>query len=506
MSKIILAGAFSLLALTGALAQARDADTRMTKPAQPAEQQQADLRLYRQQLLSAHALAQSGGAKAARAALDAVLADPRFATLPADEQRRTLSLGALAALESDQLAQARDLYRRATAMNSDDLDDWYRLAQLELQLGELDRGSSALATFVARWPELLPNISVDLVPRLVYGSEPASGERLALMQALFDANWKDEAADGAIWYELAVAQIVRGQTDAVRKTFKRIDAPTSLIRVRADKRFDALVSPEAWSFDVELAARRQLEALQRQVAAQPDRLDPRVQMSYAMLTLGMHQEVIELADETVATIAAAPLDQVPFVDLDEQVWLMNNRTNALRRLGRTDEALAELVRASQLDENGHINVSQALNLGHFYCDLDRPADALAAIASVGEMSGYGRMVRTGVELCAAVRNNDRAATERALDYLRAHGGDGELVLLHALLDAGHIDEAAGFFVSLLDDPYGRGEALEWAQELRESDPLPGQRRYRDNRKALLARRDVLDAVDRVGRIGHYDLY
>jgi predicted Zn-dependent protease len=415
-------------------------------------------------------------------------------------------LGALAALASDQLAQARDLYRRATAMNSEDPDDWYRLAQLELQLGELDRASSALAAFAAQWPELLPNISVDLVPHLVYVSEPASEDRLALMQALFDANWKDEAADGAIWYELAVAQLVRGQTDAVRQALKRIDAPTSLIRVRADKRFDALVSPHAWSFDVELAARRKLEALQRQVAAQPDRLDPRVQMSYAMLSLGMHQEVIALADETVATIAAAPLDQVPFVDLDEQVWLMNNRTNALRRLGRTDEALAELIRASQLDENGHINVSQALNLGHFYCDLDRPADALAAIASVGEMSGYGRMVRTGVELCAAVRNKDRAGTERALAYLHAHSKDAELVMLCGLLDADRIDEAASFFVSLLDDPYGRGQILEWAQELRESNPLPGERRYRDNRKALLARRDVLDAVDRVGRIGKYDLY
>src|SRR5688500_4340473 len=251
MSKIILVGAFSLLAATGALAQARDADTRTTNPAQPLGRHQADLRLYRQQLLSAHALAQSEGAKAAREALDAVLADPRFATLPADEQRRTLSLGALAALESDQVTQARDLYRRATAMNSDDLDDWYRLAQLELQLGELDRASSALATFAAQWPELLPNISVDLVPHLVYVSEPASEDRLALMQALFDANWKDEAADGAIWYELAVAQLVRGQADAVRQTLKRIDAPTSLIRVRADKRFDALVSPDAWSFDVE---------------------------------------------------------------------------------------------------------------------------------------------------------------------------------------------------------------------------------------------------------------
>jgi len=506
MSKIILAGAFSLLAATGALAQARDADTQTTNPAQHLEHHQADLRLYRQQLLSAHALAQSEGAKAARKALDTVLADPRFETLTVDEQRRTLSLGALAALEADQPAQARDLYRRATTMNSDDPDDWYRLAQLELQLGEFDRASSALATFAARWPELLPNISLRLVPSLVYGSKPASEERLALMQALFDANWKDEAIDGAIWYELAVALIVRGQADAVRKTLKRIDTPRSLIRVRADKRFDALVSPEAWSFDVELAARRQLEALQRQAASQPDRLDPRVQMSYAMLTLGMHQEVIALADETVATIAAAPLDQVPFVDLDQQVWLMNNRTNALRRLGRTDEALAELVRASQLGENGQINVSQALNLGHFYCDLDRPADALAAIASVGEMSGYGRMVRTGVELCAAVRNKDRAVTERALDYLRAHRADGELVVLDALLDAGRIDEAAGFFVSLLDDPYGRGEALEWAQDLRERDPLPGEQRYRVNRKTLLARRDVLDAIERVGRVDHYNLY
>jgi hypothetical protein len=185
---------------------------------------------------------------------------------------------------------------------------------------------------------------------------------------------------------------------------------------------------------------------------------------------------------------------------------MNNRAIGLRRLGRIEEAVAEIERASHLEEVGTTNVSQVLNLAAFYCDLGRPNDARRTIERVGPMSGYGRMVLGSVEHCAALQTGDRQAARRALDYLLSHRSDSEALLLAAFVHEGRLDDAARILIGQLDDPKSRGDALDFVQEFREGPELIGSRSLNANHDALMARNDVKAAIESVGRVGMHDVF
>lgn len=461
---------------------------------------------YRQQLASAYALAESANAFEAFRALSKAIANHNFASLTSEERIKTLSAAGWSAARSDKPVQARDFYREATRLGSGDPDDWYRLARLELRLGAFDRAADSVTHFAEHWPELLPNTAPDMIPQIVRQSESASDARFNLMQALFDANWQLGSVDSAIWYELAIAQIQRGSVDGARQVIRRIDDPESLVRMRSDKRFDEFIDGTAWSSNVVLTAHRQIDEFREWMEAEPEKLEPKVHLSYALLELGLHEDVISLSDTVISTIRDAPLDKTPFADIDQQVWLMNYRAIALRRLGRIDEALQEMEQASRLDEEGQTNVSQALNLGTFYCSLKRPEDAIKAVSYVGELSGYGRLIRLQVQLCSALQQDNQTLADQALCALETNREYGEVLVIEAYLRAGRMDDAAKNFIELLDRPYERGDALQWAQGYIRPTPLPGDADVRMNRDLLLARDDVGDAISRVGRIAYYDYY
>ncbi len=465
-------------------------------------------RFFRQRLASAHAMAREENYRNADQAFAEVFADPMFALLSDSEQRTALSTAGWMAVKLDKTERARDLYRLATSYADSDPDDWYRLSYLEYDLDRVEEAATAFTEVIERWPQLLPNVDESHIHRLRNSLDFDSPVRLKLLQALFDANWKTTGGgDSAAWYSLAVARAERGDMDGVRAAVRRIDDPLDLVRLRSDMRFDAAIDADASAFDPLLAAQRRVEELHQQTGLQPDNLELRMQLTYALLTVGMHEEAVALADRSLAAVAEAPVDAPAFKDIEEQVWVMNNRAMALRRLGRDDEALAEMVRASQLTEDGGVNVSQALNLGTLYCSLDRPVDALQAIDKAGDaISGFGRMVENNVRLCAARQSGRTRDARRALAYLRDHRDDGQAVYLEALLRAGELDEAAGQVMRQLASPEDRGGMLEWLQGYLLPEPLPGDVDARAAREALLAREDVQAAVAKVGRIGRYAIY
>lgn len=467
-----------------------------------------DARLYRQQLAAAHAWYQAGDFDRAGPAFARALDDPRFATLDAAERHALLSAAAWSRAQHRELESARDLYLRATSLVGTDPDDWYRLALVELDMGHHDAAAVAFTRLVEGWPELLVNLDPLALQSMLYGTEPDSPARLGMMQALFDANWRSAGGmESNVWYQLALRRVIRGERDLARAPIRRVTDPWSILHLRVDKRFDGLVDRDAWSFDVGLAAKRWVERLRQDSASTPDRLEPRVQLSYAMLTAGMHDELLALVDDTLAAITGAAPGKQPFVDLEQQAWLMNNRAIALRRLGRHDEALAELERASHLTEHGEPNVSQALNLGQFRCQLGRPEQALQAIAHAGDdISGYGKMVEASVRHCAALQLGDGAGAREALDYLEAHRDDGQIIYMEGLLNETRLDAAAEVLLELLDLPDERAGALALVQEYDADVPFPFNRKRDANLKALIARPEVRAAIDRVGRIEHQPIH
>ena len=476
----------------------------------PAWAQGPEGTFYRQRVLEAWTAAQADSHARADSLFEDVIADARFGQLPEDERRRLLSAAAWSAARNARLSTAAAWYARVAELGSDDPDDWYRMGLVALDQEDRDAAARAMTVLIGRWPELLPNLSPDLLYPLAQVGDTSTAERVAFQQALFDANWKGGSAGSpsGVWFQLARTRLRQGDVDRARIVARRITDPETLILLRADRRFDALLDPSSWRANVTHANSREIERMRLLVTAYPDQLEPIVSLGHQLLLGGRHAEAIDLSDATLARMASAPLDAPAFTDPERQVWLMNHKSLALRRTGHIEEAVAELRRASRLGEDGLPNVSQALNLGSLECARGRPEAALAAAASAGEegMSPYGRAVRASIRHCAALQLGDRPAAAAALDELSGLVNDAPIRYLEALLRDGQPDSAAALMRDLLLSDEQRSQALEWAQDCRLPEALPVQVQERAQKQAFLARPDILAAINAVGRIESYDLY
>lgn len=445
----------------------------------------------------------------ARRLLGNVRADARFDDQPQDFRHAVLVLAGYVEMREDQGESARSLLSAAAQLQDTDPDVWYWLSWVEADLGQHDDAARSLARLFRKWPDLGDNLQDDHLWRLVREADASSDARTELLQAIFDSGWKREALGGIshLHYELALVRARQGDVAALRRIVPTVTWPTDIVRMRSDRRFDGAVDGDNPAFDPEAAAGRLVTALQAQVRRHPGRLDIVVELQTALIVAGRFQEVITLAEDVQSAIAAAPADKPAYTDLDQLPWISNRHATALEGLGRVDESLARLEAASQLEENGVPNVSQALNLAHLYASLDRPDDALAAAARAGaDMSDFGHMVKASTQQRAYLLKGDTEAAAKALAYLREHRSVSEPIYLEALVEAGDLDAAAAVVAALLSSQDERAEMLFKLQEFKQLPPLPGYARTEANWKALAARADVQAAVARVGRIVRVPLY
>ena len=440
-----------------------------------------------------------GEADAARGVLDEVVMDPVFEVLQPAHRRELLSMNAVLAWDDGDTARAAELMRAATVADGNDPDDWYRLAILDLQLGYRSRASQQMVAFVKRWPSLVNNLDRMLLTDLLVLGEPLEEDRVALMEALFDAGWNDNGRGvDDIWRELALLHLARDNPDRAAEVIAGIGDPLAIVKIRSDLRFDPLHDAVEQLPSSEAAAAAEVERLRALRAEQPTRIDLAADLGTALLVAGREAEALAESDAVLAAIASAE-DPSGFLAYDERIWVLNNKAIALRRAGRFDEAAAQLEHAGQLTENGGDNVSQRLNLGSFLCEVGRPADALRVIEPVSDMSGYGLMVQTAVRHCAALQLDDAAGAARALAYLYDQRADSREIVVAELLRAGDIERAATELIRSLEDPATRAQALESVQQFRTPVPLPANVEMEAHRATLLARADVKAAIARVGR-------
>ncbi|MGH8028401.1 MAG: hypothetical protein ACREO3_00555, partial [Arenimonas sp.] len=332
--------------------------------------------------------------------------------------------------------------------------------------------------------------------------------RVRLLEALFAAHW-DPLAPAASdrWFELAEIRLQRGDLAGASAAIARIASASVIAQLRTDRRFDALVDRDLPRFDLHAAAVAELAALRTRAARTPTLIAPRVAIMSTLMELGRDDEALAEADAMEADVAAAGPGRVAFDDQDEMVWVRDHRSIALLRLGRVDEAVAQMEAASQMREDGVPNVSQALNLAHVQSRRGRAADARIALARVGEsLSGYGRMVQVQEEMRAALLEGDPVRSEVALAYLVVHAEDSPQIARLALVDANRLDEAAARLVADLAAPTTRPGALSDVQDFLVPPPLPADAEHRARWQRLLERADVRAAIDRVGRREHYEVY
>lgn len=399
--------------------------------------------------------------------------------------------------------------RKAIEAEDNDPDLWYLLSIVEYDDRRYDASVDAFTELAERWPDVLPHIDSSFVYDLLRKLEPGSQRRLDYLQTLFDAKWDHPDGDASdLWHLLARMRLDRGDTAGARAVVRRVVHPMSIVRMRADKRFDALVDRDAWAFNVAYSAERAVDVQRAKVDAHPRKLAPGVELTYTLLQAGRHEEVLAFVDRIDAAIKASPEGEPPFEDMDEVRWLVNYRAIALYRLGRREEALEDLRRASRMSEEGGDNVNQTLNLADFLCALGRADDAVRTVSSVkaSALSGYGRAFQASVQLCAAAQLQDARAMRRAYDLLRKLQDEGRSLQVKGALLAGRLDDAAREVIARLDSPEDRDRQLYELQSFRQVASTSAVISLRQRYAELVARPDVQAAIARVGRIERHDLF
>lgn len=465
------------------------------------------VRTMRAAIRDAQSLYDKGDRAGAARMLDPVTRDPGFDALPAADRRLAWAVLARVDMSARRYDRASERLRHAIAADDGDPNVWYWLAISEHNRSRHEAAAASFTELAERWPEVLVNIDASEVYRLQARLPDGSREKLDFLQTLFDAKWDDPGGDASfLWRQLALMRLERGEVDAARAVTRRIVHPGIIIAMRSDKRFDPLVDRGAWAFNPERAAERAIEVLRAKVDGRPDDLDAKVQLTYALLDAGDHAGTIRLADAALAT--TSPEREDDGTRSEAQAWLLNNRAVALYRLGRTQEALADMERARRQPKTRGPNINQTLNLGELHCASGRAEDArrMADAIEGGAVSDYGRMFQARVRLCAAWLLQDAKGMQRAFETIRKGRTHGESIHLDALMMLGRLDEAAQALIALLDSPKERADILRALQQYREVEPTPTLARLRAQRDALLARDDVKAAIERVGRRERYDLY
>ena len=188
-----------------------------------------------------------------------------------------------------------------------------------------------------------------------------------------------------------------------------------------------------------------------------------------------------------------------FVDYDEErSWFLNLRSEALQRVGRWDEAVAQLSAASLLLEKYSGNVDQLTNLGDLYCTLERPKDALSAIGSItAKTSPFSRMQIEYVRADAAYQLGDLKQVQRSLQYLSVHRADAPGAYEDTLIAVNQLDRAARELVAELRNTAERQDALLSIQTFAATPGTPRTMELDARRRAVIARPEVQEEIRKV---------
>jgi hypothetical protein len=451
----------------------------------------------------------------AAAAIEETLEMPEFAALDSAVQFQVFLIGAFADSGREEYLGAHEFMVLATETPQAKAEHWFMRAQYASWVDAWPDALIAATTIAKRWPESLATSDSMLVSRIAYRANEDGrhkAEVLELLNALFAArftlDWGSEP-DG-LWKDLLADALERNDLRRAREIAKRLQNPSTLLLLRADRRFDALVSAEPRIFNLRLAMGRERKRLAKASAANPRSLSVRVQYGYALLVAGQFSELLNLADGIITRTDAASKGALPFDDVADQLnWIYNHKADALRGLGRWDEALAVMETARRKSEEGNDNVSQAINLGWHYADYGKPQDALKALAGIDwarSLSPYGRMQLQHVRYRAYLQLASTQEADNVFAYLREHHGDAEETWQLAMVDAGDFDGAAALLISRLRDPQQRSQALAEVQRYQSPPLLPKQAEERARWEKLVARADVTSAIAEVGRREDAPLY
>ncbi len=442
-------------------------------------------------------------------ALEAAMELSVFQHLPPAVQHQGFLIASFAASGREDYLDAHEFMMAATEYDQADAAQWLLRARYASFVEEWADAALAITTVARRWAgEIAKDEHREFISHVGYRlarEDRLHREYLELVSALFDAKYTAQFGiqpDG-FWEDLVLAALEKGDMKRARACAARIENTDTLLRMRIDKRFDAVVQADSKRFDLSSAIKRRSRTLARLVTDEPRSLQAFVQYGYALLDEGRYADLLQQSDIILRRIGNSPAKSPPYDDLDDSLnWVYNHKAAALRALGRWEEALAVMEAGRGKLERGSGNVSQAINLGFHYNDSGHAQKALDVLADVDwarSLSPYGRMQLQHVRYRAYLQLGNRAEADNVFAYLREHHDDADDTWLQVLLDSGDQDGAAAQLIAQLQDPAKRSSALAAVQDYKRPPALPRMQEARDRWVALLARADVTAAIDKTGR-------
>jgi tetratricopeptide (TPR) repeat protein len=440
-------------------------------------------------------------------ALEATIKAPTFETSPSQYQYRALSTAGVLAISRDKPKLGYTYLVRAVAMPDADFD--IRLAQTFTagRLGYVADAVNGLTVMARQWPDQLSSVEggelfiADVLDQA--GKVPRSA-RLTLLESLHDGRWTPKLGNArtAIWRDLTMLLLeAERRSEAIEVSLQVTDVYT-LIAMRSDRRFDAVIAANPAHFDIDNAADQELRGLQAAADATPQSLELQRRVVVALLSRQRYEAALAAADSAFAAIKSTNYPRKLYEDYEQRSSaFLDARAVALERMGRWDEAVAELTVAG-----GGGNVNQLINLGSLYCEMGRPHEALSVISTVdARTSHYGTMQEESVRLDAAEQLGNSRDVERSLQYLRVHRADAPSAYLGALIVVSRLDKAAHELIAQLTDVDQRQDALQSVQEYGEVPGTAWDGELNARWRKVVDRKDVQAVIHRVGRVESYHL-
>ncbi len=484
-------------------------------PGEGARPASPELATLREKLRSAGRSLDDKDYVSASQALTEILGDDGFKDLSPGEQYATVVFATFAARGRQDSLAAHEYAMVATSFPEATGEIWRMRAGLAIEVEDWKDAATALTTIAKQWPvelTLFDPKTIDFAMASLDADPQFVDQRLQLIQALFDARFTVDYGfqPSYLWSDLAAATLGKKQLALAQQILGRIDEPQVLARMRIDRRFDELVKANSMAFDVNTAARNRCVQIRKVIHKFPRDLQPLIEYMYAQYAMGEFKENLRLADQTLKAVDHAPRNKPPFDDVAAKLnWIYDIKAQSLRALGRWDESLEVQQQAMSRRDSSDDKVSQAINLGFLFNDHGDPDKALQVLEGIdwgASLSPYGRMQLQHVRLRAYLQQGKRDDAETVLAYLRQNQKDSPDTWQTALLDWGDADGAAALFIARLRDPQQRSDAL-WSAQIFPSLPtLPMEAQANSRWDALMARTDVLAAIDEVGRREKMPIY
>jgi hypothetical protein len=463
-----------------------------------------------QQLAEAMKLVAQKDWPRALAALRTIIDAKSFGGLSSDFKYKALSTAGKVALYHGPPELGYEYLGRVVALPQSNYADWLERLRAAEKLDRKADSIGILTVLMRRWPDRNAELNPDSILRTVDDAERSRhGGAFALLEALYAAHWKLkwDVEPSTAWRNLVLLLLEDDRFAAANDVAHHVTDTYILIAMRADRRFDAVVAANPAQFDIEAAADREFKARQAAAEKTPQSLKLKLLVIDSLLRQQHYEAALAASDSILLDIQSTNYPQKLYVDYDdERPWFLNLRSIALQRVGRWDDAVAQLNAASQLLEKYSGNVDELINLAYLYCELARPNDALSALGRmVADTSPYGAMRVQALRADAYSQLGDSKQLEHSLRYLRSHRADLPAAYADTLITLNQLDRAAHELVVELLDKVERQEALEHIQSYAPMLGTPRDMEWDARRRAIIARPDVQASIQKVGRIEAYSL-